>query len=328
MKEKIPSDTRLRLVLESGATTCRYLCYFDQSVPLFRGKTRGVNYSEEGADGLNRLFNDLNHVLSPDSSPNDSKDQTLNPAFIGISLAGAGRRDVRDNAIQDIRQVLPGGWGREGLYLFHDGETALWTTLGDTPGITVTAGTGSIAFARTPDGRELRAGGWGNAAGDEGSAYWISISAIQCVLRLFDGRSFNGNFSPSVLEGALCRALALGDIRDIVAWVHHPLRKKEDIASLAPLVEEAAHEGDFHAQSILEDAARELGELVLALQRRGNFTDSVSVGITGSIFLKNTIIREHFSALLRKENPGIHVLPPVHDNLQGTVKLTERAISG
>src|SRR2546425_3636851 len=54
-----------------------------------------------------------------------------------------------------------------------DAEIALSTAFADGTGIIVSAGTGSIAYARDPAGQLHRAGGDGWQLGDEGGGYWL-----------------------------------------------------------------------------------------------------------------------------------------------------------
>src|SRR5437879_13624105 len=58
-------------------------------------------------------------------------------------------------------------------------------------GISVVAGTGSIAYGEY-EGRRARAGGWGELFGDEGSAYWIAREGLRLFSRKSDGRTPRG----------------------------------------------------------------------------------------------------------------------------------------
>jgi len=306
------SDEPLRLVLDSGATSCRYVLYCDPFIPLAEGVLKGLNYTEEGAQGINRLFKELTQILTVNN----------NPDVLGIALAGAGREDIYRQVRRDLERFRPQGWGEGGVFLFHDGEAALWASLGSGAGVVTAAGTGSIAFGRDCRGRALRAGGWGRLAGDEGSAHWIGLRAVQFALRAFDGREVSTR-----LEGLLRNELDLEETQELVAWIHHPERSKEEIAALAPLVEEAADEKDVLALRILEDAASELAGLTTALLRRGAFSGAVKVGTTGSVFQKNRRIWNSFSSIIADEYPDAEIQPPRGDNLEGAVGLTESLIS-
>ncbi|PCI31390.1 MAG: hypothetical protein COB53_13245 [Elusimicrobia bacterium] len=57
--------------------------------------------------------------------------------------------------------------------ILPDIELAWRAAFGTGAGVVVVAGTGSIAYARTANGRSARAGGLGPLLGDEGSSFWI-----------------------------------------------------------------------------------------------------------------------------------------------------------
>src|SRR6185312_5030233 len=59
-----------------------------------------------------------------------------------------------------------------------DASIALADAFGDRSGVILIAGTGSIAFGRSPAGMLARCGGWGFTFGDEGSGAWIGRRAL------------------------------------------------------------------------------------------------------------------------------------------------------
>ena len=84
---------------------------------------------------------------------------------------GAKKRGLRAALRKTARRVR----------VLSDVETAHQAAFGAGPGILVVAGTGSIAFGRSPRGRTARAGGWGALLGDEGSAFWIGREALKDI---------------------------------------------------------------------------------------------------------------------------------------------------
>jgi len=84
-----------------------------------------------------------------------------------------------------------------------EGETPRWAArfwIDGRVGVTVGAGTGSLARGWARDGREVGAGGWGAALGDEGSGYWIGFKAMRAVLQAHDGRLEETMLTKAVLE--------------------------------------------------------------------------------------------------------------------------------
>src|SRR5690606_36453200 len=58
-------------------------------------------------------------------------------------------------------------------------------------GINIIAGTGSMGYGQR-QGTAARAGGWGEAFSDEGSAYWIAAQGLNAYSRMSDGRLSRG----------------------------------------------------------------------------------------------------------------------------------------
>ena len=170
------------------------------------------------------------------------------------ALAGAGR--------EDDRRLLAAALIREAvavrLRVVTDVEAAFHDAFGDGPGILVISGTGSIALARSADGRWVRAGGWGALLGDEGSGYAIGLAALRAAVRAHDGRGA----TTGLLETVLAHAGVSGP-EGLIAWADQA--RKADIAALAPAVAEAARGGDDVAAAIIDDAATELARHVRAV---------------------------------------------------------------
>src|SRR5262245_40853329 len=92
------------------------------------------------------------------------------PATIAlVGAAGAGRVPERE----ELAAALTSARVAKRVHVRGDIEIALAAAFGNTAGILINAGTGSIAYARTADGKLHRAGGHGWQLGDEGGGYWL-----------------------------------------------------------------------------------------------------------------------------------------------------------
>ena len=98
-----------------------------------------------------------------------------------VGAAGAGRKEIASVVRKIVAEVIPGA-----VEVVGDMQIALQAALGTGPGVIVIAGTGSIAYGRDAQGKTARAGGWGFAISDEGSAHWIGRAAVGSVLRAVD----------------------------------------------------------------------------------------------------------------------------------------------
>jgi glucosamine kinase len=218
-------------------------------------------------------------------------------------IAGVDRPAVHSPLFRWMRRHIP---ARRHL-LTSDAAIALAAAVGDSPGIIVIAGTGSIAFARDERGHILRAGGWGVPFDDRGSGYDLGCQAVAAALEAFDGR---GPQTP--LADRICEALELADITEVVPKQLGP----PQVAALSPLVIEAAREGDLVACHLCDDAARELANLAVALLKRAGWTRrAVPVVLTGGVLQSSSLIRRAFARHLRRFAPQARVelleRPPV-----------------
>src|SRR5205823_13770966 len=121
-----------------------------------------------------------------------------NAAVVGA--AGAGRRQEQ----AELEAALVEAGVARRVRVLADGEVALTTAFARGPGVLVNAGTGSIAYARAPDGEIHRAGGYGWQLGDEGGGYWLGRRALELAARAQDGRG-----EGSTLLARLLAALGL-----------------------------------------------------------------------------------------------------------------------
>jgi N-acetylglucosamine kinase-like BadF-type ATPase len=161
----------------------------------------------------------------------------------------------------------------------HDAEIALTGAMEGEPGIIVIAGTGSIAFGRNAAGRTARAGGWGYVFGDEGSAFDIARRALRAALQMEEGWG-----EPTVLRERLLEMTSAGNANEILHRSYAGMSRQE-MAAWAPLVTQAAEEGDDAARRILTEAAAALSWYVEGVHRNLFATgERVSVAHIGGVF--------------------------------------------
>ena len=174
-----------------------------------------------------------------------------------------------------------------------DAHIALSGATAGEPGIVVIAGTGSMALGRNTAGEMARAGGWGYVFGDQGGAFDIVRRALGAALRLEEGW---GN--PTTLHRALLEAGGAASANELLHRFYTTDWPRPRIAALAPLVDQAAGEGDDVARGILEQAAWELAGLASAV-RAQLFAESEAAQVTysGGVF-RSDVLRERYQELI------------------------------
>lgn len=180
-------------------------------------------------------------------------------------------------------------------------------SLGAVDGINVISGTGSMTYGERA-GQKARVGGWGELYGDEGSAFWIAVRGLGAFSRMSDGR-----LPPGPLLDVVRSQLDLPSDLDLVDVVLNQWASRRDkVASLCPLVVEAADEGDEVAAGILDAAAAELAMLVSCTRDRLGFLprEAVAVSWSGGTFNVERV-REGFRTAYLAQHPGDDLRRPL-----------------
>ena len=233
-------------------------------------------------------------------------------------LAGAGRERDRVLLLPAIKKLNLA----EKVILEHDAAIALAGALACQPGVVILAGTGAMAFGMNSVGEKRRAGGWGSILGDEGSAYYIGRRALAAVCRAYDGRG-----PETMLMNSLMEHLGLTDFTDIVKEIYSKQTSPEAIASLAPLVSQAAKDGDEPAATILRDAAEELALTASAVIGGLNMQDEAfQVAISGGVFEAGEPMLTPFSEYLKLTAPHAQIIPPRFEPAMGAIFLALQAV--
>ena len=201
-----------------------------------------------------------------------------------------------------------------------DMQIALEAAFDTGPGVIVIAGTGSIAYGRDREGKTLRAGGWGFAIGDEGSAHWIGRSAVSAVLRASERESLEGG--SLLLAKDLFNAWGVSSLSDLARAANSI--PPPDFAALFPA---AAASKDEVARQVLRSAGRELADLAAVVTRRLFAKDNaapVPVAMSGGVFCHAAIVREVFYNELRRLDARSQVNPQVVDPVEGALQMARR----
>lgn len=233
-----------------------------------------------------------------------------------VGAAGAARPELAAIVREIVGEIIS-----TPVDVVGDIQTALEAAFDVGPGVIVNAGTGSIAYGRNSEGKTLRAGGWGFAIGDEGSAHWIGRSAVSAALRASERESFEGGAPP--LAKDLFKAWGVATLSDLARAANSI--PPPDFAALFPAV---AASSDELARQALRQAGRELAELAAVVTRRLFPADGdavVPVAMTGGVFRHATIVREVFYNELRRLDARVQVNPHVVDPVDGALRMARRA---
>ncbi len=239
------------------------------------------------------------------------------PAVCVIGVAGAGQ----ERAAQALWSALATRRVADDVSVQADATIAMDDAFGDSAGVLLIAGTGSVAYSRAPDGRLERCGGWGPNVGDEGSAGWLGRRALSVVTASHDGRE-----PETALTGAVLTALEFESIEEIIPWAADA--KPSDLAALVPVIAQVAATGDLRANALISLCVEELVLHVRTLARRC-FVDeraAVPVALAGGLMSKGSLVRKRLEQRLRSAVPGATVHGEDVDAARGAVRRARRLL--
>jgi glucosamine kinase len=239
------------------------------------------------------------------------------PAVCVVGVAGAGQ----ERAAQALWSALAKHRVADDVSVQADAVIAMDDAFGDSAGVLLIAGTGSVAYSKAPDGRLERCGGWGPNVGDEGSAHWLGRRALSVVTAAHDGRE-----PETALGGALLTALELETLDDLIPWA--ATATPATLALLAPVVTQVATTGDLRANALVSFCVEELALHVRTLARRC-FTDeraAIPVALAGGLLSRGSLVRKRLEQRLKSAVPGATVRSEDVDAARGAVRRARRLL--
>jgi N-acetylglucosamine kinase-like BadF-type ATPase len=240
-----------------------------------------------------------------------------------VGASGAARPELAEFVRSALAELLS-----TPIDVVGDMQIALEAAFDTGPGVIVIAGTGSIAYGRDEQGMTVRAGGWGFAIGDEGSAHWIGRTAVNAVLRTADPRAATpSNHAPSgsPLATVLLKAWGVRSLDDLARAANSI--PPPDFARLFPAV--AASEDEL-ATHVLTRAGRELAAIAAVVIHDlfgKDHAATVPVAMTGGVFRHAPLVRQVFYNELAAMKPSGELNLEVVEPVEGALRMARRAAS-
>ncbi|KAL1561002.1 N-acetyl-D-glucosamine kinase-like isoform X4 [Salvia divinorum] len=244
----------------STVCICMSLTPFDQPLPdplpiLARAVAGCSNHNSVGESAARET---LENVMADALAK--SRSTRASVQAVCLSASGVDHPKDQHHILTWLREIFP---MHVRLFVENDAVAALSSgTMGKLHGCVLIAGTGTIAYGFTEDGREARAAGAGPVLGDWGSAYGISAQALTAVIRANDGRGLQTTLTQNILD-----KLNLSSPDELIGWTYSDPSWAR-IAALLPIVVSCADAGDLAAINILFDAVHELASSVKAVVAR------------------------------------------------------------
>lgn len=238
-------------------------------------------------------------------------------AAAGLGIGGVDRADERARFQT---------WAEHNIAarasIMNDSEIVLAAGSPDNWGIALIAGTGSLAWGRTREGKTARAGGWGYLIGDEGSGFDLGRSALRAATQAVDGRG-----EPTQLLAAILDHWKLSEPQQLISHVYHTGLKPADFAQLAAVVARAARAGDAVALQLLEQAADALATMIGAVARALELRETIPLALTGGLLIETESLRARLVAIVRERGYACAPIELVRQPALGAVKIATQLLS-
>ncbi|MFB7781042.1 N-acetylglucosamine kinase [Streptomyces bauhiniae] len=198
----------------------------------------------------------------------------LDPKLVTVCVGAAGAATAPE-AARTMARLLLRDLPTAEVAVTSDAITAHAGALGGDTGVVLAIGTGAVAVGIGEGGDFARVDGWGPWLGDTGSGAWLGLAGLRASVRAHDGRG----------PGTALLAAAVERFGAVDRWpaaVTGDGNSARTAASFAPDIARLAAEGDEVAGAILQEAAAELAESVMAASRPlGDGT--VDIALTGGL---------------------------------------------
>jgi N-acetylglucosamine kinase-like BadF-type ATPase len=287
----------LAVGVDGGGTKCRAVVLDGSGKQLGEKVGESSNTKSIGEDKANEnLRSTIEGALSAAGK------SFSDVGSICLGMAGVDR--PADKAILEkfVRTFLP----QKDLIILieNDGIVALASgTGGILSGVVVISGTGTITYGVLGNER-LRCQGWGPLLGDEGGGSDMGLHCVKAVSRSVDGGR------KTLMTDMVVKELKLEDAWGLIDWCYGDAFTFAKFAALAPIVLNAAKQGDDVALSILEQKAEAIVESIRIVAAKLQFPSNFSLVLAGGN-LTHEDGKGLFSSILQRKLRFAHPLANV-----------------
>lgn len=312
------TETGCYLGVDGGGTKTRFALVDGDGRLLAQAQCGTTYHPQVGLQGVHEVLSDgIASVLRETGM----QAADIRHAFFGLPAHG------EDSQATSRLDAIPRAILGHDRYACDNDMVCGWAgSFACADGINIVAGTGSIGYGQR-QGKAARAGGWGEAFSDEGSAHWIATRGLNAFSRMSDGRLARGP-----LHAVFKDALRLERDLDVCARIYgEQALPRDEIARLSRLVALAAAQGDVIARGIYERAGCELAAIVDALRIALGFAEGepVPVSHSGGAFSAGALLLDPLMTALHAACPAYAPRQPLHEPHYGAalyaIKLSRAA---
>lgn len=300
------TQTQIALGVDGGGTKTEAVLLDAAGRLLGRGLGGPSSFDKTGLDAATA---NIGAAIAAARAAAQLPEGPFDAAFFG--MAGVTSEQDRDT-VRSIGRALNVAPAAK-IGVDHDLRAALAGGLSGRPGIVVIAGTGSSTYGINAAGKSWKSGGYGTMISDDGSSFWFGVRAIRAAAMIADGRLSQA--SAPLLYEPVMRQLGIGSVDDIMHRLHVAGISPAEVAALAPLLLEAARQGDAYALAAIREGMGELALCVGAVARElGMTTDRCELALVGGVFRNGELVIGPLRDAVQHHVPGceprLAELPP------------------
>ncbi|QWB96252.1 hypothetical protein KHQ89_02095 [Mycoplasmatota bacterium] len=288
------------LGVDGGGTKTRVIIINENKKQIYEGIS---GPSSVDTVSLDISIKHINEALSDFFK--EHKSTVFASIFIGV---GGIVFDQQKNQLKEQASNLLGYAQDTIIHVENDMYNSLFSGGHFDQGMSLICGTGMVAFGMNKQNNTHKSGGWGYKEGELGSGYSLGFSAIQYMIRAYDGRYEIDDFAKEVAH-----EVNLKQASDIVPIMDDLHQNRTKVASLAPIVTKYANKDHIQALEIVERATDEIALAVKSVYKHLNFESKVSLVMIGSLGHAPGAFRDKLLNKISLISDDLNVIDPLYD---------------
>ncbi|MCP5063080.1 MAG: hypothetical protein GY936_11545 [Ignavibacteriae bacterium] len=278
--------------IDGGGTKTKCVLTDENLNIKFQTESGPSHFLTIGTDVVSRTIVDLVTTCLENENISSSE---LNSIVLGTT--GAGRISDADKLEHAVNQLAKkNDITLSQFKVVSDARVALEGAFSGNPGSILIAGTGSIMFGKDRNGEIHRVGGFGRLIGDEGSGLTIGRMGLNILSKNFDGR-----IKETLLAKKIIDKFKINNQSELITKVYSEEIK---IQHIAPLVIQAATEGDIFCKEILDKETNELLLHIVSMSEKLN-EEKMKLAFIGGTIVNDNLYSQMLKDKIKLYAPNV-----------------------
>ena len=241
-------------------------------------------------------YNNIYNLIKPFF---DNQEHLIKGVFAG--LGGIIFDEEKERVVTNLKN-LPFLAKNCKIEVENDMYNALYSGFLFDEGISLISGTGMVAFGIDKFGNKAKCGGWSYKEGEFGSGYHLGMSAVQYLIRAYDGR-----YEIDDMAREIAKTLNFNKATDIIELTNELHINRTKVASLSPIITKYGNLGHLYALKVIDFATDEILLAIKGVIKQLKLTKKELVMI-GGLVNSDTIFREMLLNKLFKSYPDLTII--------------------